>query len=176
VAEGEEAPIELVESVGALDGAVALLRGFVHETGALRAVGVVARGQDEPPAVLECGRMSMIEVDLGGRTLHMPHGIALDAEVPSLPALRQLPPFEVDAVEGTVTGTIGGLDHLVANVGALAEALGGANVAMAVFETTDPETPLAITVRASGSEPVVVAIGEDQFAWEPPGQPPGAAA
>lgn len=177
MAEGEQAPIELVESAGALDGTVALLREFVHRAGALRAVGVVEGGQGEPPAVVECGRMAVIEVDLGDRTLHLPHGIDLGVEVEVPPGLRQLPPFDVDAAQGTVTGTIGGLDHLVANVGALAEALGGNNVAMAVFETTDPGAPLAITARAGGSEPVVVAIGEDRFEWEPSGQaPPDAAA
>lgn len=176
MAEGEEAPIELVESAGALDRVVALLRDFVHGSGALRAVGVVDHAAGEPPAVVECGRMTVAEVDLGDRVLHLPHGIELAVEVPPLPALRQLPPFEVDAAEGTVTGTVGGLDLLVANVCALAEALGGADVAMAVFETTDPETPLAITARAGGGEPVVVSIGEDQFAWDAPGQPPGAAA
>lgn len=176
MAERDEAPIELVESVGALDGAVALLRGFVHGTGAVRAVGVVERGRDEPPAVVECGRMTIIEVGLGARTVQMPHGVELDVEVPSLPGLRRLPPFEVDAGEGTVTGTIGGLDHLVVNVSALAAALGGASVAMAVFETTDPEAPLAVTARADGSEPVVIAIGEQQFAWDAPAQPPPAVA
>jgi hypothetical protein len=172
VAEGEDAPIELVESAGALDGAVALLRDFVHGTGALRAVGVVEHVPGASPAIVDCGRMTLIEVDLGDRILHLPHGIELDVDVPSPPGLRQLPPFEVDAAQGTVTGTIGGLDHLVANVCALAEALGAANVAMAVFETTNAEMPIAITARAGGSEPVVIAIGEDQFEWDPPGQPP----
>lgn len=177
MAEADDAPVEFVESVGALDRVVALLREFVHGAGALRAVGVIEREQGQPPAVVECGRMSIVEVDLGDRILHMPHGIELDVELQGLPALRRLPPFEVDATEGTVTGTIGGLDLLVTSVGALADALGGANVAMAVFETTDPGTPLAITARAGGTEPVVVAIGEDQFEWEPRGQaPPDAAA
>lgn len=176
MAEGEEAAIELVDSAGALDPVVALLRDFVHATGALRALGVVEHARGGPPAIVECGRMSVVEIDLGDRMLHMPHGIELDVEIASLPGLRQLPPFDVDAAEGTVTGTIGGLDMLVANVCALAEALGGANVAMAVFETTDPEAPLAVTARAGGSEQVVVAIGEDQFAWDAPGQPRGSAA
>lgn len=176
MSDGEQAPIELVESAGALDPVVALLREFVHATGALRALGVVEHARAGPPAVVECGRMSVVEIDLGDRMLQMPHGIELRVDVPSLPGLRQLPQFEVDAAEGSVTGAIGGLDMLVANVCALADALGGANVAMAVFETTDPEAPLAVSARAGGSEPVVVAIGEDQFAWDAPGQPPGSAA
>jgi hypothetical protein len=48
---------------------------------------------------------------------------------------------------------------------------------MAVFETTRPDEPLAITARAGGDEPAVIAIGEDpanRFEWRAPGQPPDA--
>lgn len=167
--------IELVESVGALDPVVAALRDFVHRSGALRAVGLVDRDPGEGPAVVECGRLAVIEVDYGDRVVHLPHGIDLDVPVPPLPDVRQLPPFDVDPETGEVTGTVGGLDHLVAGVCGLADALGGRNVAMAVFETTRPDTPLAITARSGGEDPVVIAIGEDpadQFEWRPPGQPP----
>ena len=163
--------IELVASVGALDAAVAALREFVHRAGAVRAVGLVERDPGEGPAVVECGRLTVIEVDLGDRIVHLPHGVELDVPIPPLPEVRQLPPFDVDAASGEVTGTIGGLDHLVAGVLGLADALGGRNVAMGVFETTDPDVPLAITARAGGTEPVVIAIGEDQFQWRAPGQP-----
>ena len=167
----EDDRIELVASVGPLDGAVVVLREFVHRAGALRAVGLVDREPGEGPAVVECGRLAVIEVDFGDRIVHLPHGIELDADVPPLPDVRQLPPFDVDARSGEVTGTIGGLDHLVAGVCGLADALGGRNVAMAVFETTNADLPLAITARAGGGEPVVIAIGEDQFEWRAPGQP-----
>lgn len=169
--------IELVATVGALDGAVAALREFVHRSGALRAVGLVDREPGEGPAVVECGRLAVIEVDYGDRLVHLPHGIELDVPVPPLPDVRQLPPFDADTATGEVTGTIGGLDHLVAGVLGLADALGGRNVAMAVFETTRPEAPLAITARAGGEDPVVIAIGDDpadQFEWRAPGQAPGA--
>lgn len=169
--------IELVATVGALDGAVAALREFVHRSGALRAVGLVDREPGEGPAVVECGRLAVIEVDYGDRLVHLPHGIELDVPVPPLPEVRQLPPFDADTATGEVTGTIGGLDHLVAGVLGLADALGGRNVAMAVFETTRPEAPLAITARAGGEDPVVIAIGDDpadQFEWRAPGQAPGA--
>jgi hypothetical protein len=60
-----------------------------------------------------------------------------------------------------VTGTIGGVQHLAAAVRALAEVLGGENVAMVQFETTTPGVPFTITAR--GDEPVVLAIGDDQY-------------
>jgi hypothetical protein len=171
----EDDRIELVASVGALDAAVAALREFVHRSGALRAVGLVDRDPGEGPAVVECGRLAVIEVDYGDRVVHLPHGIELDVPAPALPDVRQLPPFDVDPATGEVTGTVGGLDHLVAGVCGLAEALGGRNVAMAVFETTRAEAPLAITARAGGGGGVIIAIGEDpadQFQWRAPGQPP----
>jgi hypothetical protein len=49
----------------------------------------------------------------------------------------------------------------------LAAALGGRNVAMAQFATNDPDAPLAITARADGSEPIVLALGEEEFPMEP---------
>lgn len=172
MSEHDEDAIEIVASVGALDATVATLREFVHRSGALRAVGLVDRDAGAGPAVVECGRMTAIEVDLGDRIVHLPHGVELDVATPLLPAVRQLPPFDVDAARGEVAGTIGGLDHLVAGVRGLADALGGHNVAMAVFETTNAQTPLAISARAGGEEPVVIAIGEEQFELQAPDQPP----
>ena len=173
MSEPDEDAIEIVTSVGALDGAAATLREFVHRSGALRAVGLVDRALGEGPVVVECGRLAPIEVDFGDRIVHLPHGIELDVVIPPLPDVRQLPPFDVDPATGEVAGTIGGLEHLVDGVRGLADALGGRNVAMAVFETTDDETPLAITARAGGADPVVIAIGEDQFELAAPGQPAG---
>jgi hypothetical protein len=165
--------IELVASVGTLDPAVAALRAFLHRAGALRAVGVIERDAGSGPAVVDCGRLQVIEVDLGDRIVHLPHGVELAVDAPAFDGVRQLPPFDVDATTGEVVGTIGGVDHLVAGVCELADALGGRNVAMAVFETTTDDAPLAITARAGGAEPVVIAIGEaDQFEWHPPGDPP----
>jgi hypothetical protein len=62
---------------------------------------------------------------------------------------------------------LGGLHHVADGVRALARALGGRNVAMAQFQTSDPEAPLAITARADGSEPLALALGEHEFEMEP---------
>jgi len=159
--------IDLVGSVGTLDPVVVALREFLHRSGAVRAVAVVERDPGESPAVVDCGRLLPIEVDFGDHIVHLPHGIELDAEPPPLPDVRQLPPFQVDADQGEIAAPLGGVAHLAAAVRDLAAALGGRNVAMAQFATDDPEAPLAITARADGSEPVVLALGEEEFPMEP---------
>jgi hypothetical protein len=130
-------------------------------------VAVVDRELGKSPAVVDCARLQPIEVDLGDRIVHLPHGIELDAEPPTLPDVRQLPPFQVDAGKGEIAAPIGGVAYLAAAVRDLATALGGRNVAMAQFATDDPEAPLAITARADGSEPIVLALGEEEFPMEP---------
>ncbi len=159
----DDEAIEVVTSVGALDSAVGALREFLHRSGALRAVALVERPVDHAPAVVDCGRFAPVEVDLGDRIVQLPHDVRLEAPIPPLPQIRQLPPFDVDVTAGEVVGTIGGLHHLADGVRALAEALGGQSVAMAVFETTDAATPLALTARAGGDEPIAVALGDEQF-------------
>jgi hypothetical protein len=160
---GDDEIRDVVASVGPLDEVVVLLRDFLHRSGAVRAVAVVDREPGEGPAVVDCARLQPIEVDLGERTVYLPHALELDATAPELPEMRQLPPFEVDAGSGTVTSPLGGLQHLAESTRALAHALGGRNVALAQFTTTDPETPLSLTARADDSEPLVVALGEEEF-------------
>ena len=169
----EEPAIETVDSVGMLDPAVVTLREFLHHSTAARAIAVVEREPGLGPAVIDCGRFEAIEVELGDRTVRLPHDAPLDAVAPPLPEVKPIPPFEVDPQTGEVAGTIGGLEHLVDAVGSLADALGAGSVAMAVFATTDPANPLSVSCRAGGSEPPVVAIDHEPFELPPP---PGAAA
>jgi len=162
-----EEPIDVVATVGPLDVTVATLREFLHRSGALRAVAIVDLAPGEGPAVVDCARLAPTEVTAGGRVVHLPHAIELDAEIPPLPEVRQLPPFQVDRDRGEIAGMMGGVEHLGRAVIGLAELLGARNVAMAQFETDDPETPLTITARAGATDPVVVAIGEDDYEMEP---------
>ena len=163
----DEDPIELVGSVGPLDAVVVALREFLHRSGAVRAVAVVDREPGEGPAVIDCARLSPIEVDYGDRVVHLPHSIELDAEPPALPDVRQLPPFEVDTARAEIAAPLGAVAHLAGAVRDLAAALGGRNVAMAQFATNHPDAPLAITARADGSEPIVLALGDEEFPMEP---------
>jgi hypothetical protein len=160
-------PIDLVGSVGPLDPVVVALREFLHRSGAVRAVAVVDREPGESPAVVDCSRLQPIEVDYGDRVVHLPHAIELDAEPPPLPEVRQLPAFEVDVEQAQIASPIGGVAHLAGAVRDLATALGGRNVAMAQFATSDPHAPLAITARADGSEPIVLALGEEEYPMDP---------
>lgn len=169
-----EPEFETVTSVGVLDHAVATLREFLHHSTAARAVAVVDREPGVGPAVIDCGRFEAIEVDLGDRTVRLPHDAPLAVEPAVLPSVKPIPPFEVDPGTGEVAGTIGGLEHLVDAVGALADALGASSVAMAVFATNDPSNPLSISCRAGGKEPPVVAIGDQPFELPLPPQPPAA--
>ena len=165
--EVDEDPIELVGSVGPLDVVVVALREFLHRSGAVRAVAVVDREPGEGPVVVDCARLLPIEVDYGDRVVHIPHSIELDAEPPALPDVRQLPPFEVDTDRAEIAAPLGAVAHLAGAVRDLAAALGGRNVAMAQFATNDPDAPLAITARADGSEPIVLALGEEEFPMDP---------
>jgi hypothetical protein len=163
----DEDAIELVGSVGPLDAVVVALREFLHRSGAVRAVAVVDRAPGEGPAVVDCARLTPIEVDFGDRVVHLPHAIELDATPPPLPDVRQLPPFEVDTATAQIAAPLGGVAHLAGAVRDLAAALGGRNVAMVQFATDDPDAPLAITARADGSEPIVLALGEEEFPMDP---------
>lgn len=172
-APGDHDRPEVVASAGALDPVVAALREFLHRSGALRAVAAV---EDEPgagPAIVDCARLEPIEVQRGERTVLLPHAIELESGPGgpggsiAVPEVHQLPPFEVDVATAKVAGPPGAVAHLASAVRALADALGGHNVAMAQFATDDPDAPLGITARAGGADPLVLSLGEEEFEMDP---------
>ncbi len=153
-------PIDVVTSVAELDPVVVLLREFLHRSGAARAVAIVDQGDDA--AVVDCEQLVPIEVTSAGRTVALPHDVALDAVALPVPDVRQLPRFEVSAERGEVAAPLGGLEHYAEAVQALADAIPGPrSAALATWATTDPETPLSITARPG--EPYVVSLGDEQF-------------
>ena len=118
------------------------------------------------PVIVACERLRAIVVhDAGGGARELPHDAAGDVELPPLPFMRRLPPFEVDAADGRVVGALGGLQMLGGAVRAIAALLPGASVVAADFETTDPAIPLGLAGRAG--EPLVVLLGEHEFELEP---------
>ena len=161
----EDEPIEVVLTVGDLDATVVTLREFLHKVNAVQVQAVVDRGEQEPPVLISCGRLEPIEVNYGGepeRVVHLPHATPLEPAPPEdLPAVPPLPPFEVDAQQGTVTGPLGGVEAAARAVESLAGLLGGRSVAVAFYPTTAPELPLGIAARPG--ETSVVTIGEQQF-------------
>ena len=151
-------PIDLVASAGELDPVIETLRVFLHDSGALRTVAVVDGAE---PAVVDVARLAPTEVTVGPRLFHLPHAIELDAVPLGRPEIRQLPPFDVDTGDGTVIGTMGGLDMVADALRELVRLLGGRSVALAFWPTTDPDVPLGVGAR-SGEEPILT-LGEDQF-------------
>jgi hypothetical protein len=156
---GENDAPEVVASVGPLDAVVVLLREFLHRSGAVRAVAVVAGSSGDEPAIVDVRRLYPTEVEVGEKVVLLPHAIELDVPPPQVPAVRQLPPFDVDVESGEIAAPPGGVAHLAGAVREVAELLGGRNVAMVQFETNQPEAPLAITARAGGTDPLVLALG-----------------
>jgi hypothetical protein len=155
-----EDAIDLVLTVGELDATVVTLREFLHRSGAVEVQAVVERA-DGAPALVTCGRLAPIQVTEGERTVHLPHAVELALEPPDLPSVPPLPPLEVDASGGVVTGPLGGVEAMTRAVSALADVLGARSVALAFFATTAPDTPLGVGARA-GEDPIVT-LGEEQF-------------
>ena len=149
------------------------LREFLHRAGALRAVAEVEGRPGDGAAVVDVRRLHPTEVEVGGRTVLLPHAIELDVAAPEVPSVRHLPRFDVDVAAGQIAAPPGGVAHLADAVRALADLLGGRNVAMVQFETNQPEAPLAITARAGGADPLVLSLGEEEFEMDPgwPGRP-----
>lgn len=147
-------------STPAVDTACAALRSFVHLSGALRAQALVPQ-EAGPPALVSCVRLGPLEVEIGERSVTLPHDIELDASAPDLGALRPMPPFEVSADRGEVAGMIGGLELLAEAVMTVALAIGPEAAVVVEMESTTPDLPLVISGRAG--EPVLVVLGDDEY-------------
>ena len=154
-----EEPIDLVATVGGLDAVVETLRVFLHDSGAVRVVAVVDSKNE--PAIVDVARLAPVEVTTDAGMVHLPHAIELDAPALARPRVHQLPPFDVDVEEATVIGTMGGVDMIADALKELAGAFGGDSAAVAQFPTSTNDVQLTISARLG--EPVIVAIGDDQF-------------
>lgn len=168
--DGEDEPIDVVTTVGDLDPVVALLREFLHRSGAIRAVALMEQPGGEEPALVDCARLAPIEVVTDGRRVVLPHAIELDVPDPDVPDVRQLPPFEVTPETGEIATMIGGLEHYADAVIGLTRRVGPRDVVMATWATTTHDVPISISAR--GKDPVIVALGEEQYemdqGWPPP--------
>ena len=162
--DGEE-PVDVVLSVGELDAVVVALREFMVRAETLLVEAVDDSGQIAAATVISCGRSTPIEVVEGERTVHLPHAVELDpppeAAIP-VPDVKQLPPLEVDPEALTLTGPLGGVQHVAEGLAKLAGAIGGRSVAVAYLPTLGIDEPVGIAARRG--EPPVITLGDEQFA------------
>ncbi|MGI8580332.1 MAG: hypothetical protein ACR2K9_07285 [Solirubrobacteraceae bacterium] len=143
---------------------VATLRALLEGAGALRAVALVDRGE-AAPLVVDVSADGVVELVDGERTIALAEdAYSDDAPIPGLPPLREHPPMEIDADEGTVSGPLGALDHMARGIRDAAALFPGRTVLTVGFETSDPGTPMFLAAREG--EPMVVALGERQFELE----------
>lgn len=169
----DDEPAVLVASVGPLDPVVALLREFLHRSGAIRAIALMEHGVGEGPALVDVGQLLPIEVVVDEQVFQLPHAIELDVPEPDVPEVRQLPPFEVDRETGEIAAMIGGVEHYAEAVIGLTRRIGPRDAVIATWRTNDPDTPISISAR--GNDPLVITLGEDDEYEMEPGWPPPAA-
>lgn len=137
-------------------------RELLHQTGALRVSIAVEATPKGSAAVVEARRDNTIQIYEEDRERQFDQSIHFDHETAiTFPDIRQLPPFDVQQETGTVTGTIGGLHHLVDAMQKLVAQLPSRSVLAAEFETTTPQLPIGISCRCD--EPAVIMIGDELF-------------
>ena len=138
---------------------IATVRDFAERSQAQRVVVLLDRGDDRPAAMLEwlAGALELVE---DGAAAALPA-----EEAPPLPLGDLRPPpasaVHVHAQAGELHAPVGAIGHLADALLDLAAALGGRSVATAEWATADPDHPLTLAARPG--EPVIVALGEDQF-------------
>jgi hypothetical protein len=118
----------------------------------------------DPPAVVECERLSAVVVHDERGTRELPHDAAAGVALPELPRMHRTGRFEVGIDDGAVAGPLGALELLGRAVRDMAALLPGRSVVAADYETTDPGAPRGIAGRAG--EALVVLIGEEEYALD----------
>jgi hypothetical protein len=169
VKNGTEGPTEipLHASLGPrIDNVAALLREFLHRTGAARVLALLAASENESGTLIDCPRLAPIEVTRDEELVALPHDFTLNGPEPEMPGgLVQLPAVEVRADEQSgevqLTGMIGGLEEMARAALALADKLGPGNIAFTVYDTTTPDLPLTITARTG--DQVVLSIDDEEL-------------
>jgi hypothetical protein len=147
-----------------LDTVAATLRAFAERAGAARMAALVDRGAETPVSV-ECVPGEPARCRAGEEEWTLAPGAAALA----LPDVEPVTPMRADPATGEVHSKLGELEQLARAVRELAGLLPGRSVAVGEFATADPELPLSIAARSG--EPIVLGIGERQFAADP-GWPP----
>jgi hypothetical protein len=144
-----------VSAPAAPDSVAATLAAFIAGSGARAATALL--DTEQGPVLVECDATDgafVTEDDEDPRP-------AMPALPLPVPHLHAFPLIEVDAARAEITAPMGAIAHLAGATAELAATLGGRSVLTAEFATTDPVAPLTIAARAG--EPIVLALGEEQF-------------
>ena len=142
--------------------AIATVRRFAEDSGAARITVLLDRGEQDP-AVLECAAGLPLALSLGDDEYAIAPAATAGVDPLPVEVPRAAPgtAVEVDPETGAVTAPLGVLPALAEGLLDLARALGGRTVASGEFPTRDPSHPL--TLAARDGDPVVVAVGDEQF-------------
>lgn len=143
--------------------AVATVRAFARQAGALRVVLLVDSGDGSAATMLDCGADGALELAEDESRWSVPAGTPVTAPPRPLPELRPPPSsaLTIDPDNGELEAPLGVVTNLARAVLGLATAFGGRSVATADFATRDPEMP--ITIAAREGEPLVLAAGDRRF-------------
>jgi hypothetical protein len=143
--------------------AVATVRAFTAQAGALRVVLLVDRGDGRAATMLDCDADGALELAEQDSSWRVPAQTPVTAPPRPLPELRPPPPtaLTIDPDSGELEAPLGVVANLARGVLGLAAAFGGRSVATADFATRDPELP--ITIAAREGEPLVLAAGDRRF-------------
>jgi hypothetical protein len=143
--------------------AVATVRAFARQAGALRVVLLVDSGDGSAATMLDCGADGALELAENESRWSVPAGTPVTAPARPLPELRPPPSsaLAIDPDSGEIEAPLGVVTNLARAVLGLATAFGGRSVATADFPTRDPEMP--ITIAAREGEPFVLAAGDRRF-------------
>lgn len=150
--------------------AIATVRAFAAAASAGRVVALLDEGAGSEPTMLEWAPGVAFELTVAGQAQALAPESAAGVAPLAIALPRAVPPtaLTVDVTAGELAGPIGAVAGLAAGVRDLARAFGGRSVVTADFATRDPGRTLTIAAREG--EPLVVAVGDDQFAM-PDGWP-----
>lgn len=153
------------------DVALATVRDFADRSGAVRVVVLLDTGDGRTAAVVEATPGGDLRLSEGKQTYDVPAG-ALDGVLPRpMHPPKPLPAsaWQVDPDSGEVAAPLGAVAALGLGVLELATVLAGRTVATADFATRDGEP---VTIAARIGEPLILAIGDQQFELPvPPSSP-----
>jgi hypothetical protein len=143
--------------------AVATVRAFAEQAGALRVVLLVDSGDGSAATMLDCAADGALELAERDESWTVPADTPVPAPPRRLPELRPPPPsaLTIDPDTGELEAPLGAVANLARGVLGLAALFGGRSVATADFATRDPEMP--ITIAAREGEPLVLAAGDRRF-------------